>query len=277
MKDVKNLDAENILFVGDVHGHLSHLVQAVEAGAALLAGFQADVDVIVQVGDFGVWPGDQGRIYLDEVAQYARSIGVPIAFIGGNHEDYEQINSWNAGVEDFYEVRQGLFYIPRASRWVWGGRSFGALGGAFSVDCQYRTPWQNWWPNLEDLHVEDVHNLGPDPVDVLIGHDTCLDGTPGAAYRWNLHPMLELRSATGRYLTQQAVDTTRPRFFIHGHWHLPIERDSIYLDTDKDLKIVGLSSLDTDPPAGTLDNTWCVLHTGDMLITFPPEWEPIQW
>lgn len=94
--------------------------------------------------------------------------------------------------------------------------SFGALGGAFSIDWRLRTPGRSWWP--EEVTTEaDVELLGDAPLEVLLCHDA------PAGFPAN-HPIRvdvadEARSHEVRVLLARAVAATRPRLVIHGHWH----------------------------------------------------------
>ena len=52
-----------------------------------------------------------------------------------------------------------------------GGLTVGALGGAYSVDQEYRTAGKDWWPNEEPTTSEARKLMNGGPVDVLITHD----------------------------------------------------------------------------------------------------------
>lgn len=50
-----------------------------------------NADLILQVGDFGIWPGRGGQLYLEAGDQALAEAGLRLWFIDGNHEDFEQL------------------------------------------------------------------------------------------------------------------------------------------------------------------------------------------
>src|SRR5207302_2100931 len=91
---------------------------------------------------------------------------------------------------------------------------FGALGGAFSIDWRDRTPGKSWWPE-EVTTASDVERLGGEPLDVLVAHEAPA-GVPLAGFRLPVED--EVRSEEVRQLVRAAVQATRPRLVLHGHW-----------------------------------------------------------
>ena len=84
--------------VGDAHGHLDDMYEIV---AALEQQLERQVDLVVQVGDFGVWPNPDK---LDEATRRhggagdfprwlaeRRAAPRPTLFIPGNHEDFDAL------------------------------------------------------------------------------------------------------------------------------------------------------------------------------------------
>ena len=63
------------------------------------------------LGDFGIWPGPDGRDYLARL---------DVALAGR------------------------IWHLPRGHRWRWHGRDWLALGGAVSLDRAVRTAGVNW-------------------------------------------------------------------------------------------------------------------------------------
>lgn len=223
-----------ILFVGDTHMNRRWWKTIIKMAQ------KEYCDFIIQVGDFGFFPtysrnGEhQGMTYLTQVATDARAAGIPVVFIKGNHEDHDQLAIYEENgarsVDNFVDIApptskapnapkiEGwLFYATNGTRFNWDGVEFGVLGGAFSVDYQGRTPGLDWFPGLEEPNDEDVANLGDDPVDVLICHDS-----PAGT---KLHSPFNLDVATfnaadrGRQVIKGACRHTSPSILVHGHWH----------------------------------------------------------
>jgi hypothetical protein len=55
----------------------------------LLSGEQARL--ALQLGDFGIWPGPDGRRYLDAVSAVLDLVKAQLWFADGNHEDFGQL------------------------------------------------------------------------------------------------------------------------------------------------------------------------------------------
>ena len=73
---------------GDWHG------DRIWAISALRHFHQEDIRVVLHLGDFGVWPGPYGRIFLEQVERALETLDMVLLVTPGNHEDYDQIDSW---------------------------------------------------------------------------------------------------------------------------------------------------------------------------------------
>ena len=265
-------DPRYVLLVGDIHGTAAHIESAYNS--ARKHGFP--VDVILQVGDFGVWPG--GEKHLDRVARLSAGLDKPIYFIRGNHEDYTQINAWESELEEsgeqFYEVRPNVFYIPSGTRWEWSGRRFGALGGAYSVDSPYRWAGYTWWPVDEEVKVQNLRRLGAEKLDILVGHDTSVKGRPNHHWKLTLPDHIEMQASVSQALTQVAMDYTEPKFFVHGHWHVPIRRMVECGNAQGYTDYIGLSTRDSQNMNAHPDQTFVAFDLDEMQPYFGSLWNP---
>lgn len=216
-----------LLFAGDWHGDEDWASEAIGRAADTGAAW------VVQLGDFGfgfyrlgddpAQPGDWAPRcpFARRVSALAVELGVQVVFIDGNHDNPVLLarlahSRDPAGAEAFVPVEDGLFWAPRGHRWEWDGIRFGALGGAYSIDRRMRTTGLDFWPE-EVTAPADVARLGHDPLDVLVCHDgpTIPEGfrpLPGASPR-------KVDQAS-RDQVATAVERTRPRLVVHGHWHL---------------------------------------------------------
>jgi predicted phosphodiesterase len=210
----RNTPLKRILLVGDSHGNAPWL------GEVLARARGLDIDTVVQLGDFGIWSGKKGQLLLDAVAAHASDAGVTMYALGGNHDDSAQISAFEQHRDDdgFVTLRQGLRWIPRGHRWSWEGVRFGAVGGAFSIDHRRRIPGISWWPDEEEVKPEDVETLGAEPLDVLLTHDAPEGASPESMFQLDPHDMAQARKS--RLLLRAALEATRPRLLIHGHWHV---------------------------------------------------------
>ena len=211
-----------LVVAGDWHGNDRAAKNALEAARAVGAA------LVLQLGDFGVWPGPEGSSYLDRVDDLASHYKIPVAFIDGNHEDFGQIYGLDVNPKTgLRHMRENVWHIPRASSWEWLGVRFRALGGATSLDRLSRTPGKSWWPE-EALTEQDLARaLDGGTCDVLLTHD-CPSGVsiPGIEHRnysaaltsgW---PLSELERAWDhRDLLADIVRELSPRHLWHGHFH----------------------------------------------------------
>lgn len=207
-------DPEKITLAGDFHCEhpwARHVIKAAR---------RAGSEVVVQVGDFGVWPDRAGNHFLNEVNRWAEHTGLPVLFVDGNHENFLHLASFpvdpNSGLR---ALRPWVFHAPRGTRWTWRSLTWLALGGATSLDRAVLTPWVDWFPQ-EALTVGDTYRAaaGGD-VDVMITHD-CPAGVAIPDLRrsaWSTEALTDAR--VHREMLRNVVDVVRPTHLFHGHFH----------------------------------------------------------
>jgi hypothetical protein len=213
---ISTWNVERVLVLGDAHGDGGFMEYALAAAA------REGCQVLVQLGDFGYWEHTlSGRNFLDRVNRAAEQCQVPVLFVDGNHENHDLLRERQLSEEVSSDgtcwVRQNVAWLTRGMRWSWGGVSFGAVGGAASVDRSLRTQGWTWWPE-EVLVRSDVEGLCGEPLDVLFSHDA-----PSLANMRSKRSFPEEdleRCAKSRGVLDAVVRSTRPQRIFHGHWHL---------------------------------------------------------
>ena len=214
-------DPVRIAFAGDWHGN------AACAGVAIEAASRHQAEVLVQLGDFGIWPGLAGEGYLAEVSRQAELAGMHLLVVDGNHEDFDRLESLPLDPDTgLRELAPHLWHLPRGSRWQWANLRFGALGGATSLDRPNRTPNRSWWPQEEITEDQAARMAESGELDILLTHD-CPSGVqipgiyhrdPNGARNW---PMVELyRAWDHRDRLAEVCRTLRPTHLWHGHYHI---------------------------------------------------------
>lgn len=217
--------------LGDTHGNANVML------AALKRFFAEDVTTIIQVGDFGFWPGKHGMAFLAYVNTILAKNGQTLYVVPGNHDDYnfiDEIMKHTDQHEDGWaRARDHILVAPRGHRWEWEGVSFVALGGAPSVDRGWRrrsmrqTGYPIWWPQ-EDITPADIERtIEGGYADVMVAHDAPY-GVPQIEKHIFGNPMgfeeEDLKYAEqGRQKMASVVDVVRPRLFFHGHYHKKID------------------------------------------------------
>lgn len=201
-----------VLLAGDWHGNRQWAETCFEVAARTRS------DVVLQLGDFGLWPGREDE-WLDHVDGLAGQSGVPLVWIDGNHENHQALDGWrrSADGEGMVAMRDSVRWATRGARWEWAGVRFGALGGAVSIDRFLRRSGVNWWPQ-EAVSQSDVDRLGDGPLDVLVTH--AAPTTTALTYRRLPLPESIITDARRvRDLLDQAVARTSPSLVVHGHYH----------------------------------------------------------
>lgn len=241
MTDILNPD--RVLLVGDVHGYIDQLERALHRAVA------HDVKVVVQLGDFGIWPGQSGAQFLQQTNRLLEELDLTLLFVDGNHEDFDQIAAQpidpETGLRPF---GPRLFHMPRGWRSQWQGKTVAALGGAHSVDRQWRlqnAPETHW--EAEHVTEEEAADFAAaGPVDILFMHDSP-EGAPNEVVDDPFSPGIQFFPREELYLAAlhrkrlaEAVDPTDPSWIFHGHYHRRMEGQYRRPGSSKQCVVIGL-------------------------------------
>ncbi len=247
-----------VLLTGDVHGNGEWMLTHVFPQAK-----RQQCDLILQMGDFGIWPDLDGKRYLDALDRRAAATRIPIWFIDGNHEDVAQLYALPLDAAGRRPVRPHIMHLPRGHRWTWAGRTLLACGGASSIDVMYRTPRRSWWPQEAITSAEFEACITPGRADVLFSHDINLDVQLRADFDLDDLP-LQVRNAVyaNRMALERIVYTVRPSLQVHGHWHVPSDQRFHRGAEEQAVRVV---SLNCDSGAGSHANGHCAVLDLDVL------------
>lgn len=270
-----------IMLLGDTHGNTNYVLNQV-----IPAAQEAGVEWIYQVGDFGYWEHThEGKVYLDKVQAGLVEAGISLIFIAGNHDKTSLIFEKYPMIDGFFAVRPSIWFAPNGTQWEFQGTSFLALGGAYSIDKQYRldAEYQNamrnimystlrsegyseqyiinreksktketlWFPEEEmtdselDRYLEDLKGVH---VDVILAHDKPASANPLI----KLMPIPECQPNQRRL--QKAVNTLQPKLFVHGHLHARYTDTIRCGDNDAYTRIEGLGA--DVPNFNQLESSW---------------------
>lgn len=206
-------EPSRIAFAGDWHGNTYWASNTVEEVALL------GVDTIVHTGDYGFMFSSN---FIATVEQACAECDVMIYFVEGNHDKHYWIWERPLDEDGFHIISEHVRAIPRGHRWQWWGKTFMGLGGAASVDKQYRSEGRDWW-ETEEITPDDVARaIEGGKVDVLVTHD-CPAGVnipgiiPGDYTFWGKEAID--RAERHRQVLYQVWDAVRPRLLVHGHYH----------------------------------------------------------
>lgn len=278
-----------LLVAGDTHGNPQQILYLGQIALNQYA------DAIMIVGDFGFWEHERGGPeFLDVCSEVAVRNDLPIYWIDGNHENHTMLRKvYGPGgerhhltSEGFWKIRDGLFYIPRGTRWNWDGVECLGLGGAYSVDKDSRlreernlratlyryteNTWHkngrlqraekaladwghiSWWPEEEITDEEVAVALQSErPVDIMFTHDKPRASNPD----WNRKDLPDCYPNQNKI--QEVVRHLQPSVLIHGHLHHRYEDAIRYSTPDGgvgETLIVGLNCDETGEDSWTIMN-----------------------
>ena len=251
-------DPTRLLVAGDTHGNHLHWKHVL-----LPAAREHQVDGIVQLGDFGYWPlTGEGLNYLAWLSAELDDDDLRVIFVDGNHEDHKALRQLPTRPDGFVEVTDRILWAPRGHRWTWQGVLFLALGGAYSIDRQYRKlDSGRWgWFKEEVITPEEAQQaIAGGPADVLLTHDAPAGALPMVA--GGRHDPATLQSA--RHV-QAVAEATKPQLLLHGHWH---QFQQVRLP-GQETEVIGLSYDGTR-------KSWLVLDLPGLEITHEPAGGPL--
>lgn len=268
---------------GDVHGKLDLLYACIEQMEAEVG---RRVDLVVQVGDLGVWP-DPRRIDgatlrhggpgdFPEWHRYGKAAPRPTIFVPGNHEDFDFLLSRGGG-----EILPGLYFLPwgKTTRFEANGEALtiGGIGGCFGPSDYARRPARPRKIRRKPGGRRPRQRSLASPIHALTGRRRRhylareKDALAAAAQRDRLDILLTHEPPAGHLVARrpdgtpgriwntggtglrELVRLTKPRISLHGHLHPRFERQ---IDGNR---VVGMAIL---PIPGSL-----------LLLDIPPRGE----
>ncbi len=181
--------------IGDVHGKFSQYRELIR-----------DVPASIQVGDLGVGFRRKGGVRDGEIygnpPHYAMVHGSH-RFINGNHDNL----SVCLGHSQF---------IPSGT--IEDDMMF--VGGALSIDRQWRTEGYDWWPN-EELSIQELNTMvdiyATAKPKIMVTHD-CPESVAHILFGEGGKLKFEFPSRT-RQALQSMFELHQPELHIFGHWH----------------------------------------------------------
>ena len=181
-------------------------------------------DYLIIAGDFGgLWFENT----LEEDLRPYCNLPFTVLFVDGNHENFNMLNKyptkrWNGGKVHF--IKKDIIHLTRGQVFELSGKKIFTMGGATSIDKEYRIPNISWWKQ-EEITYDDIQEAEQN----LLRHDNIVDyiitHSCGERALRALHPKLYNRpykmktQIDNLFLSkfEQTVDYARWYF---GHYHL---------------------------------------------------------
>lgn len=212
------LPDRRVAIAGDWHGDALWASQALRAIQRMDPGIRT----VLHLGD--LWP-DPYLCRILDVLCVTRGIE-RILLTAGNHEPWPALT---AALDDAdgapAQLSEHVWVLPRPFRFEINGRTFLSLGGAASVDREWRVPGAEWWPDEQITDAMTATAIARGSADVMLTHETPA-GTPVAAVLDTLrtNPLgfptsARAESAASQQQIGRVWDAVRPRLLLHGHMH----------------------------------------------------------
>lgn len=221
-----------IAICGDWHRNYAY------ARKALNYAIKRDAEVVLHVGDLGI-EGHDG--YLAQINDVCVENDIIFMVADGNHENHAWLNAQPVDDDGVRRLYERVWHLPRGFRWEWCDVTFMALGGAHSVDKEWRNAGIDWFPE-ETITLGEAYRAAADGhVDVMITHD-CPAGVniPRLDEGKTIFPAAQLEIAERhRALLREVVNEVTPRFLWHGHYHR-CYRDILDIDGENKCIVTGL-------------------------------------
>lgn len=246
-----------VLVCGDLHGDARHTQYlAVEAR-------RRDIDLIIQLGDWGFKGFDRpGKPALVGLTRMLSHQGVKMWFLDGNHDDHDWLRELaRTSNNEPVDVNDQIRYLPRGSTFDLDGVSCMALGGAYSIDKEWRIQHNaGWWPqemiSLRECH-QAIDNGKAAEVKIMFTHD-CPEGVCPIVGTMSFGYKADESSRSNRLAVSAVVEEVHPELLLHGHMH------HRYTNMYGHTRIEGLACnpyLDPNRPLMKPEESWVILDT----------------
>ena len=202
-----------IMVIGDVHGRFGDMNALIN---------KKKPELVLACGDFGFWNLPTSTRMLHDRDQLGNRVKTQIPKIrggviracDGNHEDHHSLK--NAPLDGqlwpnvFYQRRGSTITLP-------DGRVVLFMGGAESVDKQYRTEGRDWFPE-ESITQADIDAIPTGKIDIIVSHTCPMEFEMQSMF--GNHPERGSRMALSIIL-----EKVQPKEWFFGHWHQRVVGD----------------------------------------------------
>ena len=222
-----------VYFTGDIHGSpfkLQVFCRYMEL---------TEKDTIVILGDVGAnyYGGKRDKQFREQIAKLAPTIFC----IHGNHEQRPanipsyKAKEWNDGPVWYEEEYPNLLFARDGNIYVIDGVRYLVIGGAFSVDKNYRlSRGYGWWADeqpSEEIKARVGRRVANSGLDVILSHTCPFKYEPREAFLPGIDQS-EVDSSTEEWLDtiEESVDY---KAWFCGHWHIDKRIDKMHFLYDE--------------------------------------------
>jgi len=210
----------SVFLIGDTHG-------VIDLGKiTLFNSYMSKLtknDYLIVLGDFGVvWDNDVSDHELTLIEFY-NNLSFTTLFVDGNHENHERLKTLPRITmfgNDVGVVSDSIFHLLRGNVYDIDNLKLLTIGGASSVDRNYRTEFIDWWSS-ELLSFRDINNcldnldIVDNNVDYILTH-TCPE---------SIGDLLELSFInvdSNMKFFEQLTNSVKFKHWFFGHFHIDV-------------------------------------------------------
>lgn len=181
-------------------------------------------DYLIICGDFGlVWNNSLDENYwLD----WLNEKPCTTLFVDGNHENHNLLNQmqpilWNGGF--IHQIRSKVMHLMRGQIFTIDGTTFFTMGGATSVDKQFRNPYKSWWeeemPSMKEYKTANKNlEKANFKVDYILTH------TAPTSIVNQIIPEIKSPDKLTNYL-ENIKENVNYKHWYFGHFHIDKDID----------------------------------------------------
>ena len=206
-----------VLMVGDIHGELGNFSNLIN---------KKKPDIVIQLGDFDIPLGDQ----YDVKNIFTNNQQTKVYVCPGNHERWDiltKLENSNSLVKSLnspvpFAKENSIYYCPRTTVVTLpDGRNVLFMGGAFSIDKQWRTPGRDWFPE-EIITWRDMDNLPDCQIDIVVSHtapeEILMQVHNRGLFYIHGFGFGKLEDTSCQYLSY-VLDKYKPKLWYFAHFH----------------------------------------------------------
>jgi predicted phosphohydrolase len=180
-------------------------------------------DYVIIAGDAGIFftEGPMHQAKIDFISE----LPFTLLWVDGNHENHDwidrlEVSTWNNG--KVHQITDNCYHLMRGQIFDIEGHSFFTMGGADSIDKEWRIEGRSWW--RQELPSVQEEN---EALDNLLKHDNKVDyiithaAPDNILYRIN--PRFKQDSIT--HFLYEVEKTVEFKHWYFGHYHEDREID----------------------------------------------------
>lgn len=216
-----------VFLTGDIHGELD--IAKVERLAETETGLTRD-DVLIILGDFGLlWSDPPSEREASRLA-WLEACPWTTLFVDGNHENFDLLDAlpvrerYGGRVQD---VLPHVTHLMRGETYQISGQSFFVVGGAHSIDAEWRVPHRSWWPQEVPGEEERARIAAAaraaGPVDYVLTH--CPPTGCYERYRRRFSGFWGPSDEYTDWLEEHVEGVVSYRRWFYGHLHMDLPDD----------------------------------------------------